>query len=213
MTIDQFLADVKNHAVIVGRDEGCWRHICCCRPGEVNLSFEIITYPGGLLFRGDAGTYAFERTDDMFKFFRSGPDGLRINPRYWSEKCVAACTSGGITEYDPERFESVIQEQGDEWLGALSAHDQHEYLKYELDQLLSVSGDGEDFARRAVDDFRVEIGERIYEFTDFFECNLSKFTHRFLWCCWAITWAIDCYDAICRCAEGDRHEQQRTTDK
>lgn len=36
-------------------------------------------------------------------------------------------------------------------------------------------------------------GER-FEFMDFFDGSMNRFTFRFLWCCYALAWGINQYD-------------------
>ena len=84
-------------------DNGVHRHIRFKKPGTMCMYFDLITYPGGLLYTGDMGTYVFVRLQDMFEFFRtSNQDGwvkemgltLYTNHSYWSEKLVATDCSG-----------------------------------------------------------------------------------------------------------------------
>lgn len=86
-TLQDFLNDVKNHELIIHKDDGIYRHITLRDPKTINLLFNITTFPDYLVITGDMGTITFSRVDDMFKFFRN--DELNINPNYWAEKIQA----------------------------------------------------------------------------------------------------------------------------
>ena len=52
-----------------------------------------------------------------------------------------------------------------------------------------------DEAYRAVSDFSHEIGNRVFEFVDFFDGGGTEtYTARYLWCLYAIVWGIQQYD-------------------
>ena len=71
-TEDSFLKDVAQHEMSVLLDNEIYRHVRFFRPGTNCYSFELITGPGYLLYRGDMGCFEFERMYDMFEFFSSG---------------------------------------------------------------------------------------------------------------------------------------------
>jgi hypothetical protein len=93
---DDFLDRVKGHELTVLMDNGLHRHVRLSPPDTRTCYFDLITYPGALLYTGDMGTFLFDRFDraeDMFKFFRTPPgEELRINPNYWEEKIIAKRT-------------------------------------------------------------------------------------------------------------------------
>ena len=84
---ERFARDIEKHELTVLRSDGVYRHIRCSKSNSSDMHFEIVTWPGYLAYVGDMGAYTFQRTEDMFEFFRR-PDG-KINPRYWSEKVEA----------------------------------------------------------------------------------------------------------------------------
>lgn len=97
-----FDADVFKHKLKVIKLDGLYRHIRCARPDTINMSFDILTWPGYLAYVGDMGDFVFQRMPDMFELFR----GNRISPRYWSEKCVA----GKCEEYSYKAAQQWIDE-------------------------------------------------------------------------------------------------------
>lgn len=182
---ESFLKDVASHELTILRDDSVYRHIRCAKPGTGCQHFEILTFPGYLVYVGDMGAYTFWRTEDMFTFFRRD-DGV-INPGYWSEK-VEARDRYGVEKFSIEQFhENVLSEAK----GNLDLDDSEalpEDAKEELCSLLNADDEYE--AVQAIRDFESDR----FCFDDFFENDCNEFTTRFLWCCHAIVWAIQKYD-------------------
>lgn len=110
---EQFLKDVKDHKIDIVLDQGLHRHINFSRDGSYCYSFSIVTWPGYLCISGDMGAYVFTRIDDMFGFFKDeNSEELKINTRYWSEKCE---TKGSIKEFSVDSFRENVQEYIDEY--------------------------------------------------------------------------------------------------
>lgn len=194
-TLERFLKDVASHQLIVNLDQGVYRDITVKKPNSVDMHYNITTRPGFLIFTGDMGDFIFERTNDMFGFFRSDDGSYYINTGYWGEKVQA----GEVSKFDPgTACESVKQ-----------------YLTNYLDDLdLSDSEDQEKSkqALEAVTDF---IGSHQYssefdfwegincwdpdeagglELSDFWEASTTAKTYRYIWACYAIVHAIKLYD-------------------
>lgn len=192
---ERFAKDTAQHQMTVLHDQGVYRHLRFKRPGCSAYYFDLITYPGGLLYRGDMGDFVFERLQDMFEFFRS--DKGRINPGYWSEKVT---TKANITEHDSEQFTRCVKE----WvLGWMRDHREETTKDDRRDLWDEVHADvlecAEDPQRGfdAANNFHWQApgsdGVKFY-FQDFWEHNFDRYTLRFLWCCYALVWAIGVYD-------------------
>lgn len=181
-----FLKDVANHLMEINRDDGLYRHLRFSQPDTCCYWFDVVTWPGILCYQGDMGCYMFRRIPDMLEFFRDGTAGpLRINPHYWSQKAKAIGRNSPIEEFDPDQFRKRIEE----WLDESEASPKlREAVKVEV---LSRADDGEREAMRAAIDF--EHGG--FRFQDFWEVDLKRYSHRFLWCCYALAWAVRQYDA------------------
>ena len=112
LTTKMLLETVADHKLTILKDDELYRHLRIKKDGSRNRYYEIITFPGGLLIRGDMGTYEFERVSDMFNFFRSGVknDGtISINPEYWGEKCESYSRfRKGIKEFSYDLFKAQI---------------------------------------------------------------------------------------------------------
>jgi len=185
---ESFLRDVRKHRMTVLHDSGVYRHVRFAKPGTSIMQFDIVTWPGYLSFSGDMGAYVFSRLRDMFEFFRGSTVGpIEVNLAYWAEKCRAVDRDSGIREYSPERF----REQIERWLEDAEASEEcREAVRSEV---LCHAEEGESAARKAADDFAYADG---FAFTDFWEADCSEWTARYVWCCYALSWAVRQYDAV-----------------
>lgn len=188
VTEESFLRDVRKHRMTVLHDSGVYRHVRFAKPGTSIMQFDIVTWPGYLSFSGDMGAYVFSRLRDMFEFFRGSTVGpIEVDLRYWAEKCQAVDRDSGIREYSPERF----CEQIERWLEDAEASEEcREAVRSEV---LCHAEEGESAARKAADDFAYADG---FAFTDFWEADCSEWTARYVWCCYALSWAVRQYDAV-----------------
>ena len=189
-TEQQFLGDIKNHALEIIRDEGVYRHLCFRRPGTRCYGFDIITWPGYLCYTGDMGSFLFSRVEDMLKFFRDKGTGgpLQINLRYWAEKLQATDRNGGYKAFSFERFREVVNRI------VAEDEDANDELKEAVAEMLDdpCGGETAEACYQAAADFEWE-GKQY--FTDFFENSLEEYTFHYIWCCYALVWGIRQYDA------------------
>lgn len=194
-TLEQFLKDVANHELTVNLDQGLFRDLTIQRPGCGEMHYHITTRPGYLMITGDMGDFIFQRTNDMFGFFRP-QSGYYINPGYWGEKVEA----GVISEFDVDTANSSVQGYLTNFLEDLdlSDPDDREKSKQALEAVTNfISGTqgSSEF------DFRNEINSWDagdaggLELTDFFEAPTTAKTFHYIWCCYAIVHAIKLYDA------------------
>ena len=197
-TEDGFLEDVKNHEMIVVRNDGVNRHLRFKRPNSNNYFFDLITWNGHLCVSGDCGTYVFSRIEDMFEFFRtdegckkSQPDRkLFINTGYWGEKLLSICRSGGYEEFSQEIFEESIKKDFEEWEFD-DDEQKNEIWEAVESEIISNSHDGSIRAFDAAMGFKSDYG---HEFTDFWEYSCTEYSFHYLWCLYAIVWGISKFD-------------------
>lgn len=185
ITHDDFLKDVAKHKMTVLRDDGLYRHIQFKRPGTRIMQFDLITWPGYLCYCGDMGEYVFTRLADMFEFFRKPDSKGGLDLQYWAEKCRAADRSG-IKIYDPDHAKDRIKE----WVDEADVKDIASLRAAVEEEILPRVHDGEHELRSIINEFEHD-GFRFY---DFWECDLKEYTVRFIWCCYALPWAIAMYD-------------------
>lgn len=220
-TSEQFLNDVKDHKLSIIRDDGVYRHIRLAEPGTSCMHFDLITWPGYLCYTGDMGTYVFTRTQDMFCFFR-GDGKLRINLGYWSEKLVAVdgrSKGGSAKEFSEEKFRAVINQYRVDWIRShsegrqslqgdrrdlLTKDERRELWESVEDRVFGALDDyGEHGASMAAYEFSYiprrpgqQVPRRSWQFTDLFEHDFTEYTFHFVWCCYALAWGIQQYDAM-----------------
>jgi len=192
-TAEQFLCDVSKHELMVLLDQGTYRHLRLAQPKNSNMWFDVVTWPGNLTIRGDMGTWTFSRVPDMFTFFRD--EKLRVNADYWAEKIEGGVHGGResakifdddlfrsqllghLDNYDlePEDRECVVQALRDEFL--------NQDNKYDL--MISAR----DFSHKFP-------GGRKFYFDPSELPDGKEYSYHFIWCLYAIVWAIQRYDAI-----------------
>lgn len=142
----------------------------------------------------------FSRLRDMFEFFRS--DRGRINPSYWAEKVDAADKNDGLKVWDPRGFKrNVISAFRDKWEGD-SDHKAKRECWDELRSYVLECADDEHEAMAAIRDFSFKAdGRRVIQFDEYWEMGSREYTHRFLWNCHAIVWAIAQFDSLTAASE------------
>ena len=193
--LKQFLKDIASHELTVNLDQGVFRDITIANPNTMEMHYNITTRPGYLMITGDMGDFIFQRTNDMFGFFRADGD-YRINPGYWGEKVEA----GVVSEFDIDTANSSVQGYLTNFLEDLDLSDpeDREKSKQALEAVTSfingTQGSGEfDFWNEINSWDADEAGGM--DLTDFFEAPTTKATFRYMWCCYAIVHAIKLYDA------------------
>jgi hypothetical protein len=182
----QFLKDVANHEMFIKLDQGVYRHIVFQQPkNSFVYRFEIVTTPWRLMITGDMGTWVFARLDDMFEFFRT--DGGKINKSYWAEKLqngTHGC-SDAAKVYDGDTYKTRV-------LWSLDNYDlstaKKRAIRRELQQW---DFDDEHWIISQLRDFSLDG----FQFQDIWEIDMKTYSYHFVWCCYAIAWAIQRYDA------------------
>lgn len=203
-TTEDFLRDVARHEMRVIRDDGLHRQLWFGRPGSSFMHFQLITWPGYLCYTGDMGTYVFQRLEDMLQFFRreAGARQFRIDFRYWAEKVEAADKHDGLTEFNPEKFDRAVKEYVLDWVRNhredCTREERRELWDEVMDCVINPDDDDSHGHRKtmAAYDFSHQVNRRLrFRFEDFVsERSFTEYTHRFLWCCHAIAWAVGVYD-------------------
>jgi hypothetical protein len=192
----RFCSDIKEHRVTVLRDDGLYRHLRCST-GSYVYQFDVITWPGYLCYSGDMGCFVFTRLKDMFEFFR-GRRAALIDRGYLAEKCVAVDKSDGVREYSEQLFRDAVRSRFEGYAEDLDDVDKDDMWSEIEAEVLPRASDGLQMAVQAALDFcyRAHDGGQHIVFTDFWEHRLEDYTTRFWWCCYAIPWAIEHYDAL-----------------
>lgn len=178
----EFDKRTAEHQLVILRDDGLYRHLRFRKPGTGIDGFDFVTWPGFLAYCGDMGDYLFQRADDMLAFFRRG-DALEPPFYYWAEKCVAE-DRDRVKEYSPARAREAITE----WLDDCEATPE---LRQGVEsEILSQLDDGQDALLRNIGTFEYQG----WSFQYFHEVDLTVWTFRFRFCCYALQWGVQKYD-------------------
>jgi len=190
--LERFFEDTADHKMEVIRDDGVHRHLRFKKPGTLCYYFDVITWPGYLCYTGDMGTYVFQRLNDMLQFFRRSEDQYRyqIDFGYWAEKLEASDRVSGYEEFSKEVFAENVKydfeqytEDAEDWPDERKAR-----VWQELEDVVKyVESEAEAW------DLVYKFESDGFRFTDW-EYTSREYTYRFLWCCYALAWAVSVYD-------------------
>lgn len=184
-----FKNDIKDHQMTVIHDDGVDRHLVFSRPDTGIDMFEIKTWKGYLCFYGDRGDYIFRRLDDMFLFFRHDD----INPSYWGEKLQSISTYGGYEKFSIDRFREAVKEDFHTWEFETQG-DQSAAWEEVREKVYNQDNDGDGWvAINAARDFKSTEHKNVFGY-DFAERGCPEYTHAFIWCLYALIYAIKTYD-------------------
>jgi len=186
----------ENHEMTINIDQGHNRSILFRNPKCFEGHYTLTTWFNHLCISGDYGTFVFQRTDDMFKFFR----GKNINPSYWGEKLQSESRWGGYKEYSHDLFKENVVDYAEQQLEDLEYHDDElqahvksrrsEIMASLKESVLDRSGEGATHDYDLVMDFENDH----LDFTDFWEFDHLEYTYQYIWCLYAIVEGIKIYD-------------------
>jgi len=190
-TRDSFLNDVSNHQMHINFCNGGMRNIRFQKPNSSCQYFDITTWPGHLCISGDMGCYVFQRLPDMFEFFRSSE--LKINPGYWDEKIQALSRFGnGVRKWDEALAEAYITREFDEFMSEYDGDkDDLEDLNHSFNSLKEAAHDQCEFSQ----EISCWDHNDLIDFSEWWDYDFESHTYHFIWCCYAIVWAIQQFDA------------------
>ncbi|WP_421565939.1 hypothetical protein [Ochrobactrum sp. EDr1-4] len=188
-SLANFKRDTKGHSMTVRMDNGVHRDLKFSYNNSSTYHFNITTWPGYLCISGDMGDYVFQRLTDMFEFFR----GDAINPDYWAEKIQANNRRGGYERFSFDRLKEAVKTDFDQW-EVPRRKKKAAWQAIEDKLFFYMDPNDERGCIQSVMDYECSLTKQC--FVDFYEHNLKEYTHHFLWCCFAIQWAIKQYDAI-----------------
>ncbi|MBQ0398054.1 hypothetical protein J7S99_10625 [Providencia rettgeri] len=198
-----FQSETKDHQMFIIHEDGLYRHVRFKKPKTSAYHFDLVTYPGYLVFSGDMGTWVFSRLNDMFDFF----NGDNINTGYWAEKLQHGAGGGRdiAKEYSQEETEKCLNGLFNDWVkeNELTSDDgstpeeikqyklEYEHHKSELNDLLRNS-DEEYSMIEAIQN--ISNGGFDYSpFEETWDLICKDYSHHYLWACFAIQWGINKY--------------------
>lgn len=188
----RFASDTAKHELTIALDEGLYRHLKFRQPEHSwSYWFDLVTWPGTLVIRGDMHSFVFAREQDMFPFMRRV--GRRIDYSYWAEK---EQTGAPTREHSPEAFSravwSRVRDEAEQYPGLAKAVQAH-FFADDAEWNIEYAEE----ARAALEDFEYSggTGREPFRFDDPWEMDTEDWTPHFVWCCLAIQWGIGQYDA------------------
>lgn len=191
-TKEQFLANVATHELTVSIDSDTHRHLTFKRPESSTYYFHIVTWPGYLAISGDMGCFVFARLRDMFEFFR----GDEINRSYWAEKLQAHDARSGHMAFSPDLYREAITRHFQQWTFECDEDRERAWkeIENEWDGLLGAMPSTAHEAISRAMDYECMVSKN--RFTDFWDNRVEDYSFHFVWCCYAIQWAISQYDEL-----------------
>lgn len=197
-TEERFLGDTSKHKMTILSDDGVSRHIRFKEEGDGAYYFDLITWAGHLCVTGDCGTYVFSRLPDMFNFFRApvkhslDSAELYIDDGYWAGKLLSVDKHGGCEEFDKKAFDELVLSYFNDWKESNkpSIKQANEMWLEIENRVLNEESESEHFAYQSMLEFEHEG----FQFEDWYEYPVTRYTFRFIWNLYAIAWGIKKYD-------------------
>ena len=190
--------EIRDHRLIILRDDGDYRHFCMSPPDNYFLKFYLLTAPGFLAYYGDLGSYNFQfpHQFDVLPFFRRDiHKGPEISYSYWAEKLCAVNKRGDFEELDEDHFkEAALREfWNHNWPDKETRR--HEW-KFHIRDLIAEKYQSSSEAIAVLMEYHYTSWARaVHPFDDLFEHGpFKKPSVRFRWACWAIAETISKYD-------------------
>ena len=190
-TKEQFLNDVEKHQMTILKDDGLYRHIHFGMFNDSNRSFSITTFPNYLAITGDMGDFVFSRIDDMFEFFNT----TDINPDYWAQKVVSQSIFGdGIYHFDIELFKNNIINYIKSYLDLEENEELPEIYLDDISSILSAE-DEIDCINELRNFYPNSLKSNVLAdfWMDYSYNSCRSFNYNYMWCCYAIQYAISKY--------------------
>lgn len=181
-----FRIDVAKHEMAILHDDGLYRNIRFSAPETNNLHFNVTTWPGYLCFSGDMGCYVFSRLEDMLEFFRGKATGkLEFDRGYWAQKLQAVAKGeSDATEFSVDKFKKVLLRIIKESRPLKSIVEEFR------EEVWSLADDNVEAFKWAAYNFSSDG----FRFDDLWEYDTTEYTYHFIWCCYALAWAVRQYD-------------------
>lgn len=186
----RFNKDIVDHEMAVLRDDGLYRHIRFQEPGTSMYYFDLLTSPGLLTINGDMGTYVFSRVEDMFEFFSHD---TYVNASYWGEKLRSISSNTGYREHSEDEFRQFVLENFWERREQYEPADAKHIWQRIRDEFFDDWTDRSSGAacHALLRDFECNG----FEYHDAWEHEFKDYSYQYLWCCHAILWGIQQYNA------------------
>lgn len=232
-TRERFLREIRGHEMTVALDLSqdkenpqLYRHLRFSNKSQGGYWFDIITWPGGLTFRGDGESYSFSVHErDTLKLFRNREwRGKYMDVRYCAEKLTS--NRPCVREYQEELFFKAVREQVQYAIeNEQIEEDQKARLEEQLKNEIFESGntstsegaveilnsfefyndESKEFDYKHKADFTFE------EWWEWFDGSVKGYDWWFMWALCALCWGVEQYDAMVGTRAQDAAKQGRDT--
>jgi len=189
-----FQDDTKDHKMEVLHDSGVYRHLKFTNNGSNIFRFDVVTYPGHLIISGDCGCFVFQRLTDMFEF------NNWLSFGYVKEKCIAPDRNSGYEEFDFDVLKKSVNEYFDYWYDDICDEISPVVARQMRDDaLMAISGVSntheayETLMNLSIDGNLKNGEEVVFSIEDVSEIPVVDYSWRFIWCCYAIDYAVKEY--------------------
>lgn len=207
LTEPSFYKDIDGHTMTIKRDDGVYRHLTFSNAGSSVYRFDIVTYPGFLVYSGDMGCYVFQRLTDMFEFFRADSSKeylasqgltLGVNHGYWAQKLKAMPARENMgAEFCDDEFTKQVKEHTLQWcrdnVDITTKEDRRVLWDAVEDEVINAAYDRKEAAYHF--SHTIKGSRRSFDLHEFVcDSDFTVYTHQFQWCCFALAWGIQQYD-------------------
>lgn len=203
---DKFNKDIENHKVNIIKDDGLHRHLYCSS-GSLTQHFNVVTFPGYLVYTGDMGTFVFQRVADMFQLFRGATDVGYVASKIEAGKSKEFCddlAKKEIAEYlDNTLTEECLELDWERWSEArrnefgepMPLDEYVEIITQEVTEEVLEGDLSEHYWYHTLNNFMSDTDPDIELFVDWPEGGIGeRLSYRLNWAVAAIKWAINEYD-------------------
>ena len=191
-TRERFLENVKDHKLQIIKDDGVHRHIIMSKEKDCYQRYEIVTFPQHLCYTGDMGTFVFRRVEDMFTFFRGDINSKHpINTVYWNEKLQAVDRGQGDMAYSTEALREEVEQYFKSHCDWRTLNEEERAALWQNIEDNVLTAESEEEAWNSISGFDFDG----FEFEDFWP-DMQDYTYRFIWCLYAMVYAIQEYDKV-----------------
>lgn len=230
---ERFLRETRGHEMTIALDLSqdeknpqLYRHLRFHNKTHGGYWFDIITWPGGLTFRGDGESYSFSVYEpDTLKLFRNRDwRGKYMDVRYCAEKLTS--NRDCVRDFQEELFLAAVKEQAEHAIEQEQIRpDQVERFWQELKNEILESGMTSDSneAVKLLEDFEFYNDEsnefkRGYkadfdfeEWWEWFDSSTKGYDWWFMWALCALCWGVEQYDALVGTKAQNTAKQGRDT--
>ena len=205
--LERMEGEIPNKLFIL-HDDGVYRHLRLAKAIDSLMEgFDLITFPGALVFTGDYGDYTWKRIEDMAYFFSGENTDFKTRTpdfSYWAEKLVAEgmYASRKTRQFDDEGVRKEILARYVEYC------DEHPEMSDAKKIAIWERLDNEvlqpsDYSSSEACEF--EMRNRLYDYSEndrrgapailhnTYDWGMHCLTDNYIWACYCVAWGLEQY--------------------